>query len=199
MLPSLSSAFIISPWQYGHFFPSLNTGENTRDEFFTSSTRLDAIFLISLMKASGSSLPLLMASSLPSHFPVSSGDFSTSGASLTTSLPLGVGTKYFPCLSTYLFWTSFSIMSALVAGVPRPEVRFDFSSSSSTNLPACSMAERRVASVYLSGGVVELFLTLTLKRVTSSPSLRRRRAKESSPSSTTATVDLRPELSATLL
>ena len=142
---------------------------------------------------------MAMASSLPSHLPVSSGDLSTSGASLTTSLPFAVGTKYFPCLSTYRFCTSFSIISALVAGVPRPEVKLAFNEASSTKRPACSMAERSVASVYRSGGVVLVLRTLTLSRFTSSPSFILTRAKLSSSSSPLMEVDFTPALSATFL
>ena len=88
-------------------------------------------------------------------------------------------------------------MSALVAGVPRPLPRFALRASSSTKRPACSMAERSVASVYLSGGVVTFFLIFTDESVTSSPSFICIRMKLFSLSSVSIEAVFRPALSDT--
>ena len=59
----------------------------------------------------------------------------------------------------YLSAINRSIMVARVAGVPNPlSFIASASSSSSTSLPALSIAESRVASVYRAGGLVCSYL-----------------------------------------
>jgi len=62
--------------------------------------------------------------------------------------PFGVAWSSFPTRSTYSRRISVSIVSARVAGVPRPRSFIaSRSSSSSMSLPAVSIAESSVASL----------------------------------------------------
>ena len=62
------------------------------------------------------------------------------------------------------------MIAALVAGVPNPRsFMASASSSSSTNLPECSMAERSVASLNRGGGRVAAFSFAILSQATVAP------------------------------
>ena len=102
-----------------------------------------------LMKSSFCPLPCSMSPSRFSQSPVSSGEVSLFSSSIViTCRPFGVGIRSFPPRSMYSRRISVSIVSARVAGVPRPRSFIaSRSSSSSTSLPAVSIAERSVASV----------------------------------------------------
>ena len=78
-----------------------------------------------------------------------------SGITVINASPLWVGTRYFvflsPRRSRNPVRTSFSIIPALVAGVPRP---LRSASSGISSAPAFSMEESMVSSVYDLGAVV---------------------------------------------
>ena len=88
-----------------------------------------------------------------SHFAVSSGVLSESHTMSISVSPRSVAESVLPRRRMYLALISFSIMLARVAGVPRPPECIEsssmaaFSSRSSMDRPACSMADRSVASV----------------------------------------------------
>ena len=67
-------------------------------------------------------VPLLMFCSCCSHLAVSSADFRSGGTMRTSCLPLEVGWISLPLRSMQKESNSFSMMSALVAGVPKPLV-----------------------------------------------------------------------------
>jgi hypothetical protein len=107
---------------------------------------------ISCMKASRESLPCSICASLYSHSPVSSGLLSSSTprprSSVISWKALAVGISSRPSRSMYFSLIRPSMMEARVAGVPRPfSCMASRSSSSSTNLPAPSMAPSSVASL----------------------------------------------------
>ena len=98
------------------------------------------------------SLPASISLSLCSHSPVSSGEASSTRCSMCSAKSsenaLGVGTSSRPSRTTYSSRISPSMVAARVAGVPSPFASIAArSSSSSTSLPAPSMAESSVASV----------------------------------------------------
>ncbi|CFO33678.1 Uncharacterised protein [Bordetella pertussis] len=110
------------------------------------------IWAISRMKAARSSAPCSICLSLCSHSPVSSGEVSSETSSPESSAiswrALAVGTRSRPSRRRYASLSRPSMMAARVAGVPRP--RSDMasrSSSSSTSLPAPSIADSSVASL----------------------------------------------------
>ena len=90
-----------------------------------------------------------MSESFFSQSPVSSGDVILCSSSIPiTWRPFGVAWRSLPARSMYSRRISVSIVSARVAGVPRPRsFMASRSSSSSISLPAVSIAESSVASV----------------------------------------------------
>ncbi len=97
--------------------------------------------------------------SLCSHSPVNSGEakrsISIPSSNARSSKALPVGVRSLPSLTIYFSFSSFSMMDALVAGVPRPlSFIASASFSSSTSLSEFSIAESKVASLYFGGGVV---------------------------------------------
>ena len=89
--------------------------------FFTSSV---IIVLISVINSLGSISPRSICSSFVSQSAVISGDWISSGITVTRALPLSVGSSTLvflvPLRSRKPFCTSFSMVAALVAGVPIP-------------------------------------------------------------------------------
>ena len=67
-------------------------------------------------------LPLAIVDSRISHWAVSSGFFKSSGTRVRSWRPLEVRKISFPRFSTRKLENSFSMISALVATVPRPPV-----------------------------------------------------------------------------
>ena len=110
--------------------------------YFLTSSR--TISQIPSVKVSGSPSPLAIAVRFCSHSAVSMGEVSGSGSTVTRLIPSLVGIRDLPLRSTKPAATSFSMMAALVAGVPRP---LRSASSGISSLPAVSMADRRVSSV----------------------------------------------------
>ena len=110
------------------------------------------------MKVSGSALPFAISVNFCSHSAVSMGEVSGSGRTVTRLIPAFVGIRFLPLRSTNPAVTSFSMMAALVAGVPSP---FRSASSGISSLPAFSMADRRVSSVNGFGGCVKCSVTET--------------------------------------
>ena len=103
-----------------------------------------------------------------SHFPVVSGVFISFGTISISLIPFSVGTRFLALRTIYPVFISFSIMAALVAGVPSPDsFNCSFKSSSSTNLPAFSIAESNPASLYALGGLVFLEFIFTFLAVSS--------------------------------
>ena len=70
-----------------------------------------------------------------------------------SEIPLEVAIKSLASRAMYSSWINPSIIAARVAGVPNPFAAIaSRSSSSSTSLPALSIAESKVASVVTRGG-----------------------------------------------
>ena len=109
-------------------------------------------------KVSGEAAPLAISVSCCSHSAVSMGEVKGSGRMEIRLMPSWVGTKLLPLRSTKPATTSFSMIAALVAGVPRP---FRSASSGISSFPAFSMADRRVSSVKGLGGWVKRSATET--------------------------------------
>ena len=88
--------------------------------------------------------------------PVSSQLFSKSDLMVSISaMPMGDGMSIFFCLMIYCRLKRVSIIPALEEGLPMPFCfKAERNSSSSTNLPAVSMARSRAASVYGFGAEV---------------------------------------------
>ena len=94
---------------------------------FTASvvfTSEEIISLISVINVSGSISPCSTRSSFVSQSAVISADWISSGITVIRALPLSVGRRNFvflsPLRSRNPFATSFSMVAALVAGVPMP-------------------------------------------------------------------------------
>ena len=108
-----------------------------------------------VINSSGESSPRSTCCKRYSHSAVRSGDWSCSGSTVMRETPVWAGTRltaFFALLrSTKPVDTSFSMMAARVAGVPKP---FRSASSGVSSLPAFSIADRRVSSVKCLGGVV---------------------------------------------
>ena len=121
---------------------------------FTSSRVISSIPQI---KTSASAFPFAICVKVFSHSAVSFGLVSTSGRTHTRLLPSFVGISCFPFRSANPALTSFSITAARVAGVPSPRRS---ASSSVFSLPARSIAESKVSSVWDFGGVVVCSVTL---------------------------------------
>lgn len=108
------------------------------------------------MNVSGWYCCFSMSRSFRSHIPVSATDVSSGWCMCVMScIPSVVGMRFRRCCLMYPRLRSVCIIAALVDGRPIP---FSLSASrrfsSSTNLPAVSIALRSVASVYGFGGVV---------------------------------------------
>ena len=121
---------------------------------------------ISRMKSSRDRRPSSICLSLYSHSPVSSGrDNSLTSRPLSRVISwkaLAVGINSRPSRIRYFSANRPSIIAARVAGVPRPfPAMASRRSSSSTSLPALSMADNNVASLYRAGGLVFKRSTLT--------------------------------------
>ena len=122
----------------------------------TSYTNSSTIFFILLMKFPALNSPRSISFKRFSHRPVNSADFSNSlSIILIKSIPVWVGSTNFFLRSIYFLRNNVSIILALVDGLPMP---FSFInsriSSSSTCLPAVSMARNKLASVKFLGGFV---------------------------------------------
>ncbi len=93
------------------------------------------------------------------------------GDKKTRELPLSVAMSCLVFLSPFLSmkprWTSFSMVAARVAGVPRP---LRSASSGVSSAPAVSIAERSVSSVKCFGGLVLPSFTSAVSTFTSVPS-----------------------------
>ena len=96
------------------------------------------------MNSPGSASPFATAERRCSHSAVSMGEVNASGNTVTRLIPAFVGIRFLPLRSTKPAATSFSMMAALVAGVPKP---FRSASSGISSLPAFSIAESKVSSV----------------------------------------------------
>ena len=87
-------------------------------------TSEEIISLISVIKVSGSISPRSICSSFVSQSAVISGDWISSGITVMRAFPLSVGSSTLvflvPLRSRKPFCTSFSMVAALVAGVPIP-------------------------------------------------------------------------------
>ena len=87
-------------------------------------TSEEIISLISVIKVFGSISLCSIRSSFVSQSAVISGDWISSGITVTRALPLSVGSStlvfLLPFRSRKPFCTSFSIVAARVAGVPMP-------------------------------------------------------------------------------
>ena len=133
--------------------------------------------LISCMNEARSRRPCSISFSLNSHSPVISGELNdsipiSSSSSINASPLLETTRSRFccSCLNKYLWEMSPSMIAARVAGVPSPlSLIASRSASSSTRLPAVSIAERRVASVYRAGGFVSSSMTSSDKTLAVSP------------------------------
>ena len=84
------------------------------------------------MKVSGSAPPFAISVNFCSHSAVSMGEVSGSGRTVTRLIPAFVGIRLLPLRSTNPAATSFSMIAALVAGVPSP---FRSASSGISSLP----------------------------------------------------------------
>ena len=133
------------------------------------------ILRISAMNVSRSMLPRSISLSLCSQSPVNSGFDKDSTCkpfkSVMSENACAVGINSRASRTIYLWRMSSSIMFARVAGVPKPDSRIaSRNSSSSTSLPAPSIALSSVASVKRAGGRVSLASASTSVVLTSSPS-----------------------------
>ena len=115
---------------------------------FTSSC---AIASMPCMKFSGLAFPFAISVSVFSHSAVSFGEVRLSGRTQTRLIPFFVGKSCLPLRSTKPEFTSFSMTAARVAGVPNP---LRSASAFVSSLPACSMADKRLASVWGFDGCV---------------------------------------------
>ena len=106
--------------------------------------RLSIYQILHMDRVPDSALPFATSVNFCSHSAVSMGEVSGSGRTVTRLIPSFVGIRFLPFRSTNPAATSFSMMAALVAGVPKP---FRSASSGISALPAFSMADRRVSSV----------------------------------------------------
>ena len=118
---------------------------------------------MSSMKWRRSSFPWAICLRRNSHSPVNSGVHRTSVRKFRSSVmsdnPFAVTTSSFPLRSTYPSKIRPSIIWARVAGVPKPRSLIaSRNSSSSTSLPAPSIAESNVASLKRAGGLVSFSL-----------------------------------------
>ena len=95
-------------------------------------------------------------------------------------IPALAGMRLLPLRSTNPAATSFSRIAALVAGVPSP---LRSASSGISSLPAFSIADRRVSSVYALGGAVKCSVTAASTWSKVCPSVKSGRAAGSAPSS----------------
>ena len=131
------------------------------------------IWAICCMNSSRLICPFSIWDNLNSHSPVSSGKVNSLTPSPFNKViswnAFGVGISSRPSRKRYFSVRSPSIIAARVAGVPRPFPCMASLSSSSTNLPAPSIAESRVASEYRAGGFVASSSTSTLSARTFSP------------------------------
>ena len=110
-----------------------------------------------------------MRSSSASHSPVSAGLLTWGWTDSIRRMPVSVAASALPCRSMYWRRSSVSMISARVAGVPRPRSFMAADSSRSSSVaPAVSMAVSSVASLKRRGGRV-FFLTA------STPETRRAR------------------------
>ena len=137
------------------------------------------------MNDSRSKFPRSISLSLNSQSPVNSGLDSASTSSAINSVisenACAVGISSRISRTMYLWRINSSMIDARVAGVPRPfSLIASRSSSSSTRLPACSIALSNVASVYRAGGRVALASTFTSLALTDSPSATGTRCPASS-------------------
>ena len=126
------------------------------------------------MNCSRLSWPRSICLSWYSQLPVISGLVSVSTPRPLSSViredALAVGFSSRSSRSMYCSLMRPSMMDARVAGVPRPRSLIaSRSSSSSTSLPAPSIAESKVASVYRGGGLVTLAFTSMPRVATRSP------------------------------
>ncbi|OQA25375.1 MAG: hypothetical protein BWY61_01010 [Firmicutes bacterium ADurb.Bin354] len=160
-----------SPPHLGHF-PIASSEPNI---FFSSSLTLLYVFiksvtmsLMPLIKASALISPLETRTSAFSQSAVICGDFTASGRMVMSLIPSSVGTSFFLSLLTKPSFTSFSMISALVAGVPRP---LRSTSSSISEAPAVSIYLRSVSSVKAFGGCVKPSTTLGFTSRNDCPSL----------------------------
>ena len=107
------------------------------------------------MKAARPASPRSMRRSSASHSPVRAGLLASGWTRSTRPMPLSVAASERACRSTYPRRTRASMISARVAGVPRPRSFIASASSRSSRVrPAVSMAVSRVASVNRRGGRV---------------------------------------------
>ena len=105
------------------------------------------VIFISLKNSSSLLLPISILLSFSSHSAVNIGDFISSGNIDINSLPSFVDNIFLPSLFINPFEIIFSIVEALVAGVPNPFDKLSLSNFSSTCLPIFSIAANNVASV----------------------------------------------------
>ena len=116
--------------------------------------------VIPSMKLSGSISPRSISFKRCSHSAVSCGDWSCSGSTVISAVPVDVGRRFTTFLdflrSTKPEDTSFSMIPERVAGVPMP---LRSASSGISSLPALSIADSSVSSVKCLGGVVLPVLT----------------------------------------
>ena len=115
------------------------------------------MFLIPFMNCSAGYSPFATRVNAFSQSAVSLGLLTTSGRTVISFIPSSVGIICFLSLFTKPSLTSFSMISARVAGVPSP-LRSTSSPISST--PARSIAESRLSSVKCFGGCVKPSTTL---------------------------------------
>ena len=151
--------------QFGHF-PRTSLSPLPPDPFpekisgfwgaLFSATSFLTMSSIPAIKSSSESSPFATCTNAFSQSAVSIGDLSSAGRMLISFKPSSVGISCFFSRFTKPSCTSFSMMSALVAGVPIP---FLSTSSSISDAPAFSMAVRIVASVYLAGAFVNFSAT----------------------------------------
>ncbi len=116
----------------GHFFPVTLSWRNFPSEVFISFIIFLVYSFISLKNTSLLSLFSAILLSSSSHLAVKSGVFKSLGARLRSCFPFDVTNMEFPLFSSMKFEKSLSMISALVATVPRPPVSvrvFDISLS----------------------------------------------------------------------
>ena len=121
------------------------------------------------MKSSGLAFPFAISVSVFSHSAVSFGEVRLSGRTQTRLIPFFVGKSCLPLRSTKPEFTSFSMTAARVAGVPNP---LRSASAFVSSLPACSIADKRLASVWGFGGCVSWAVTFVEKPENVCPSVK---------------------------
>ena len=151
--------------QFGHF-PRTSLSPLLPDPFpekisgfwgaLFSATSFLTMSSIPAIKSSSESSPFATCTNAFSQSAVSIGDLSSVGSIPISFIPSSVGMSCFFSRFTKPSCTSFSMMSALVAGVPMP---FLSTSSSISDAPAFSIAVSIVASVYLAGAFVNFSAT----------------------------------------